>query len=329
LVGKTAIYRGERPAIFAGYLIRINTDSQLDPEFLNLCLNTTFAKEFCLREKTKGVSQSNINAKTLGTFEIPLPPLPEQRKIASILSTWDTAIEQTRKLLEANRQLKAGLMQKLLTGQWRFPKFGEPAADGELPEEWRYAKLGEVAEINKESLSESTDGNYRFHYVDLGSVKEGHIEFPAETICFSEAPSRARRIVKEGDVLFATVRPNLQGFGFVKQLFNAVICSTGFAVIHGKDNCLSEFLFHYLFSKNAADYFESCVTGSNYPALNATNVYNIPFPLPPLPEQRAIASTLLAVDGQIAELRKSLEKLTQQKRGLMQKLLTGKIRVCF
>ncbi len=81
LVGKTAIYRGERPAVFAGYLIRINHLPELDPEYLNICLNTDYAKAFCLRQKTDGVSQSNINAQKLGTFEVPFCPLPEQQEI--------------------------------------------------------------------------------------------------------------------------------------------------------------------------------------------------------------------------------------------------------
>jgi type I restriction enzyme S subunit len=81
LVGKTAIYRGERPAIFAGYLIRINHLPELDPQYLNCCLNTNYAREFCSHVKTDGVSQSNINAQKLGRFELPYCRLPEQHEI--------------------------------------------------------------------------------------------------------------------------------------------------------------------------------------------------------------------------------------------------------
>jgi type I restriction enzyme S subunit len=81
LVGKTAIYRGERPAIFAGYLIRINPRENLDPEYLNYCLNTSYAKEYYSQVKTDGVSQSNINAQKLADFELPYCPLPEQQEI--------------------------------------------------------------------------------------------------------------------------------------------------------------------------------------------------------------------------------------------------------
>jgi len=81
LVGKTGIYRGEHQAIFAGYLIKINNTQELDSEYLNYCLNTGYAKEYCWRVKTDGVSQSNINAQKLGKFELPFCSLEEQREV--------------------------------------------------------------------------------------------------------------------------------------------------------------------------------------------------------------------------------------------------------
>ncbi len=81
LVGKTSIYRGEQSAIFAGYLIKINNFEELDSEYLNYCLNSIYAKEFCLRVKTDGVSQSNINAQKLGKFEVPFCSKEEQQEI--------------------------------------------------------------------------------------------------------------------------------------------------------------------------------------------------------------------------------------------------------
>lgn len=97
LVGKTAIFRGKQPAIFAGYLIRINHDkTKISGEFLNYCLNSGLAKDFCLRVKTDGVSQSNINAKKLATFSFPLPSLIEQEAIVKKLN----AISQKTKKIQ-------------------------------------------------------------------------------------------------------------------------------------------------------------------------------------------------------------------------------------
>ena len=85
-MGKTAIYRGERPAIFAGYLIHVRCSLGLDPEYLNLVLNTPMAKSWCWTIKTDGISQSNISASKLAEFPLPLAPLKEQRRIVSLVA---------------------------------------------------------------------------------------------------------------------------------------------------------------------------------------------------------------------------------------------------
>lgn len=102
LVGKTSIYLGERPAVFAGYLIRIKNKPSLDSFYLNYCLNSNSAKEWCQQVKTDGVSQSNINAQKLAAFKIPFPPIEEQREIVHRVEALFTLADQ----LEA-RYLKA------------------------------------------------------------------------------------------------------------------------------------------------------------------------------------------------------------------------------
>ena len=114
LVGKTAIYRGERPAIFAGYLIRINPEPELDPEYLNLCLNAPEAKEFCRSIRTDGVSQSNINAQKLGTFEIPFCSIEEQREIVIRVNKLFALADRVQKRFEKARQEVDRLTQSVL-----------------------------------------------------------------------------------------------------------------------------------------------------------------------------------------------------------------------
>ena len=119
LVGKTAIYRGERPAIFAGYLIRINNYQELDSEYLNYCLNTTQEKEHCLRVKTDGVSQSNINAQKLGKFEIPFCSLEEQQEIVRRVDTLFKVVKSIEdRYNKANSQVD-NLTQSLLSKAFR------------------------------------------------------------------------------------------------------------------------------------------------------------------------------------------------------------------
>lgn len=197
---------------------------------------------------------------------------------------------------------------------------------GWIPEEWECVKLKEIAKINPESITEKTDKDYTFYYIDLSAVDEGKIEFSPNKIIFSKAPSRARRIVKRNDSLLATVRPNLKGFAYINFEANDVICSTGYAVLRGKKGVGSLYIYHNLFSHETERYFYNCVVGSNYPALNNSDVDNLKVPLPPLPEQKKIAEILSAWDRAIEQVRKLLTAKTKFKKALMQQLLTSKLR---
>jgi len=106
LVGKTSIYRGEQPAIFAGYLIRINNLPELNPEYLNYCLNTDVAKIYCSEVKTDGVNQSNINAQKLAKFEIPICSVAEQKEIVKKLEKMMKFADQVEeRVKEAEKKL--------------------------------------------------------------------------------------------------------------------------------------------------------------------------------------------------------------------------------
>jgi type I restriction enzyme S subunit len=121
LVGKTAIYRGEQPAIFAGYLIRVRTTPALNSEYLNYCLNSTYARQYCWNVKTDGVSQSNINAQKLSRFEVPFCSLVEQDEIVrqvnhyfNLADQLEARFEQAASLVE---QLPQALLAKAFSGQ--------------------------------------------------------------------------------------------------------------------------------------------------------------------------------------------------------------------
>ena len=120
LVGKTSIYRGEYPAIYAGYLIKINNYIELDSEYLNYCLNTTYAKNYCWRVKTDGVSQSNINAQKLGKFEIPLCSIDEQkeivRRVKALLHTSKIISQQYQQTKDDINQLDQSILSQAFSG---------------------------------------------------------------------------------------------------------------------------------------------------------------------------------------------------------------------
>lgn len=121
LVGKTGIYKGERPAIFAGYLIRIKNYPDLNSEYLNYCLNTVYAREFCQQVKTDGVSQSNVNAQKLGKFPLSLPPLPEQheivRRVESLFKKADEIEARYKKAKAFVDKLTQSILAKAFRGE--------------------------------------------------------------------------------------------------------------------------------------------------------------------------------------------------------------------
>jgi type I restriction enzyme S subunit len=122
LVGKSSMYDGDRPAIFAGYLIRINVDrTLLDSRFLNYVLNTEIARKYSAKVLSVAVGQANINGQKLKTYPIPLPPTKaEQEAIATVLSDMDGEIAALEAKLAKARQIKQGMMQELLTGRIRL-----------------------------------------------------------------------------------------------------------------------------------------------------------------------------------------------------------------
>lgn len=190
-----------------------------------------------------------------------------------------------------------------------------------IPEGWSVKKLGDICHINKSSLSEKTSKDYKFKYIDLSSVDEGKIEFPTDDISFGEAPSRARRKINKNDIIMSTVRPNLKGFAFIDFDSTDFICSTGFAVLTAKEHAYNRYIYQLLYSKNIETQINNMLVGSNYPAINSSDVASLKIALPPLPEQEKIAGILGTWDEAIEKLVRLIEQKKLLKKGLMQKLI--------
>ena len=110
----------------------------------------------------------------------------------------------------------------------------KPFYNAEIPSDWKVKHFEDVTDIDKESLNGKTAKDYEFDYISLSDVDNDNFIIEATRQIFINAPSRARRIVKKGDVLMSTVRPNLQGFSLIQDDVKDLIASTGFAVITAK-----------------------------------------------------------------------------------------------
>ena len=330
--GKTYLYTPfDGLLVYAGFLIKFSINPEiLNPVFLKYF---TFTNSYWnwVKIMSSRSGQPGINAQEYQLIKIPLPPLPEQKKSAEILSTWDEAIEKLNSYIEAKKKLKKALMRRLLTGKQRFKEFivreGYKKTElGWIPEDWEVKRLGELCAIDSENLSNNTSADYVFKYISLENIEQGLLKGFTQ-LSFKEAPSRARRIIQKNDVLLATVRPNLLSHYFVKDEVTNWVCSTGFSVLRSKNLWTNKFIFYHLFFKIIMKQIESFITGSNYPAINSSDVKSLKIPFPPLPEQKKIAEILSKADEEIDLLNQELEKLKMQKKGLMQKLLTGVWRV--
>ena len=194
--------------------------------------------------------------------------------------------------------------------------------------EWETKRLQDISDINPQNFSSNTNPDYKFNYISLEQVDSGRLLGYSEEV-FRTAPSRAQRVLQNGDVLMSTVRPNLMAhLFFLNQVPNAV-CSTGFAVLRAKRNLSAPyFLFAQLFSKGVNDQIAKILAGSNYPAINSRDVKLIEISCPPqISEQRAIAEALSDVDGLLNALEALIAKKQAIKQAVMQQLLTGKTRL--
>ena len=179
--------------------------------------------------------------------------------------------------------------------------------------EWNEVRLGELIDINPETLSISKY-NGRIQYIDISSVNCGQLDGYTE-YDISDAPSRARRIIRNNDIIYSTVRPNLRAYYYVKNCPDNAICSTGFAVLRAKDNVDSRFVYSLVTENSFVDYLSLVAKGSAYPAADTADFKKAKVTVPDLPTQNRIADILSGYDDLIENNNRRialLEKAAQE-----------------
>lgn len=194
---------------------------------------------------------------------------------------------------------------------------------GPLPRDWKVLFLDEICEINPESFDADDHEDDAFKYITLSNAEHGSVR-SSDTVRCDDAPSRARRLVRDGDVLVGTVRPNQRSHGFVAEEYDEAVCSTGFGVLRTKDGVNSQFLIQEVLSRRFFRQMSAYVAGSGYPAVKLSDLDRHRVAVPPLGEQRKIASVLYTVDEVIENTECVIEKVRRVKKGLMQDLFHGR-----
>lgn len=296
-IGKSVAYLHEEKAYAGGDIIILRT-KDVDSKYLAFALNEgRLAKE---RAKLgQGHSVVHIYPKELKELIIHLPSEIEQQKIASILSTWDKAIELKEKLIEQKKEQKKGLMQKLLTGELRFPGY-----DGK----WEKVDFEEVfirIPVKKYQIKTTEYlKSGKFPVIDQGKQK---------IVAYSNNAEKVYQVESKGVIVFGD---HTRERKFID--FDFIVGADGTQVLDTNDGYNNKFYFYCLLHQNIPN------TGYNRHFKFLKEMW---FFKPSLNEQVKIAEILSKIDKEIDLINKELEELKHQKQGLMQQLLTGKIRV--
>ena len=314
--GKSLLIRECPEAIFASYLIRVRVDSsRVLPEFLFYFTQGDLYWSQVDAAKGGRLKQG-INIPVLSSFPLPLPPLEEQRRIVARIEELMSRIREAKRLHQEAKEDAGRLMQAALAEV--FPRPG-----AQLPQGWKWVKLGEIC-LPTERRDPTKEPDRSFLYVDISSVDNGlgKVVDPKELLG-KNAPSRARKVIRKDDIIFATTRPYLKNIAIVGIELDNQICSTGFCVLRAKrDTVEPRFLFHVCRSDLVVkQLLGGNMRGASYPAVTDNDVFKSLIPLPPLEEQKRIVAYLEALQEKITALRTSQETIAEDLRRLEQSIL--------
>ena len=319
--------------IHDGWLALSDYDKCYCSDFLFYLLLSPYAKKV-FGSKVAGAVVKNLNTDKVAASVFPLPPLAEQHRIVAkieellpLVEEYDEAQKKLDKLNDGlPEKLKKSVLQQAIMGRLgtqndkdepasellkrikdekaklikekkiKKEKALAPITDEEkpfdIPESWEWVRLGEITYNNGQK---KPDGN--FSYIDIGSINNINQELNIEEkiLNANKAPSRARKIVKYGDILYSTVRPYLHNMCIINKDFSEEpIASTGFAVISCTESLFNKFLFNYLRSPAFDEYANhgDNAKGIAYPAISDTKMNLALIPLPPLAEQHRIVEKI-------------------------------------
>lgn len=301
-----------------------NNDKKISPDFMTYLTSIKFVKTQIISYVT-GISVYGLSKNNIRKIRIALPILQEQQKIASILSNVDNLINLTQKEIEHTQSMKNGLMQKLLTkgiGHTKFKKvkwfFGKYV---EIPETWNMKNMEDLCKVRQglqipisERFNES--GPNRLAYITVKTIHSDKFEEFIEN-------AGKRVVCTVDDILFTRTGNTGEIITNVKGVFH----NNFFLVDYNRTLLLKNYLIYFLKQKKIQEIIKSFAGSTTIPDLNHGDFYRLLISVPPLEEQQKIASVLSNLDSQVKKQQEYKSKLETLKKGLMQKLLTGQIRV--
>ena len=303
-------------------IIRADKDKVV-PKIINLLLLYSLGQNQ-IENFQAGGNRQGLNFNQIGSIRIPLPPtLTEQTAIATALSDADALIQSLERLIAKKRDIRQGAMQELLTGKMRLPGFEKKKGYkqtevGVIPEDWGVKRLGDISYIN---MGQSPDSEFYSQSGNGLPLIQGNADIKERKTIQRVWTTHITKTCDVGDILL-TVRAPVGSVGIASE--NSCV-GRGVCSLKPIDIDKSYLFFILMFSEGR---WKSLEQGSTFTAANSTQIADFPLIISPInAEQSAIAAVLSDMDAEIAALESKLAKARQIKQGMMQELLTGRIRL--
>lgn len=300
----------------------LKNNKQLEKSYLFYLIQTNrFLYE---ANKSTGSKMPRADWEIVEQHVICLPPLPEQTKIAEILSTWDNAITTTEQLLANSQQQKKALMQQLLTGKKRLLDDNGQRFTGK----WKVTSFDSLFSKISNGLTYDTKKTDGLPVTRIETISTGQIDFKKVGWAPNDDVTKRFKLNK-GDILYSHIN-SLEHIGRVvyfddsRDLYHGM----NLLLLRAKSNCCSKFMYYLLNSEIGKKYAKTYAKNAvNQASISTTDIKTFKVAMPVLSEQQKIAAVLTAADDEIRTLEQKIDQLKQEKKALMQQLLTGKRRV--
>jgi len=323
--GKTYLYKkSDGTLVYAGFLIKTSIQSKkANSKYVFYCLHTQRYWDWVAVTSMRS-GQPGINGNEYASFIIPCPPLPEQERIAEALSDVDNLIISLENLIAKKKAIKQGAMQELLTGRKRLPGFAG---------EWDDYVVGKMGDFYS-GLSGKSKKDFdcgEAHFITFLNVLS-NVKIDISILASVDVKENEfQNVVKKGDLFFNTSSETPEEVGMCavldEELDNTYLNSFCFGFRLNDDTHAPLFLSYYLNGSIGRKIMSVLAQGATRYNLSKSNFAETVIKLPSKEEQTAIASILSDIDSEIEALEEKLEKIHQVKQGMMQELLTGRIRL--
>ena len=309
---------------YSGFCIRarVKDTKRFNPKFLTYHFKHDGFR-IAIAGNAVGANIQNLSQGRLSAYIAHIPPIETQRRIADILSAYDDLIENNRKQIKLLEEAAQRLYKEWFV-DLRFPGHEHTRIVDGVPEGWEKRCISDIATINESNIPKNYQFNY-IEYIDLSSVQNGIIKEKTR-YPLVEAPGRAKRVAKDGDIIWGMVRPNLKSFALVLHPRETDVYSTGFCVLSSKAVPFS-YLYYSVTTESFIRYLVNCTNGAAYPAVKPIHFAEAELLFP--------SKMLLKKFNDIVEpMLRQREKLLTMTNGAMEardrllpKLMSGKVEV--